>query len=323
MLELFRKNLFVYNLFLLIYCLFLRLSWFLFESDVWHANEGILSSYFYGFVGDQTILVKLLAIVILIYQAIQINRLVSLNRITNENTLFSGVFYLLLVSLTLTFVPLHPALLANTFIIIMLTDIFKQTKNVDLHLNIFNVGLWAGLASLFYFPYIVFFVVGVLGVIYLRTFKSIDLLRAILGLLVPYFLMATLLFLNDELARLYTDHVAGSFAILNITQPISWKGYVLIGVFGLLILISIASMNNFSTGLNIHVRRKISVIFFALLGGLALMILVADSNILSLLFLVIPLSIFTAILFLKLEPQFAEILHFLILAMAIAFQYLV
>ncbi len=323
MLDLFRKNLFVYNLFLLIYCIILRISWFFLEIPQSHLHDGVLSTYLFNLMGDDTIFIKIFAIVILIYQAIQINRLVSLNRLTNENTLFSGLFYLLIISVTLSFIPLHASLLANTFLIVMLTDIFKQTKNHALHLNIFNVGFWAGMASLLYFPYILFFPVGVLGVIYLRTFKSIDFFRAFLGLLVPYFLMATALFLTDDLSRLWSDHALGAFGFLNISDDFAWKDYTLLGIFAIIILISLATMGNFATGVNIHVRRKISVIFFTLIGALLLMVIVANTSMLSLIFLSVPLSIFMAMMFLKLEPQFAELIHFILFALAIAFQYLV
>ena len=217
---------------------------------------------------------------------------------------------------------MHPSL-ANTFIIVMLTDIFKQTKNVALHLNVFNVGFWSGMASLLYFPYIIFFPIGVLGIIYLRTFKSIDFFRAFLGLLVPYFLMGTILFLQGNIAELWSQHISQSLSFFDFSGHLTWKGYTLCGIFALIILISIATMNNFAAGVNIHVRRKITVVFFALVGSLVLMIFVAQTSVLSLLFVSIPLSIFMAMLFLKIEPQFAEVLHFILLAIAIAFQYLV
>ncbi len=323
MLELFRKNLFVYNFFLLVYCLILRMSWFVYDLPVTEVENALLSNFVYRGLGIQSIWIKVLSIVLLIYHAIQINRLVSLNRLTAENTLFSGLFYLLLLSLTADFIPLHPAILANTFLIIMLVDIFKQTRNVDLHLNIFNVGLWVGMASLFYFPYILFFPVGIIGVIYLRTFKTIDLLRAIMGLVVPYFLMATILYLTDSLGDLWYRHISGAFQLLDINFPFGWQQYTVIGLFVLISLFSMVSMGSFSTGSNIHVRRKISVLFITLVGAVLLTMLVNNTGVQSLLFATVPLSIFLAMLFLKLEKQVAEILHFLLLSMAIAFQYLV
>ncbi len=322
MLELFRKNLFIYNIFLVLYCIILRASWFFLDvpMDYWHA--GILSHYLYSLLGAESIAIKILGILILSYQAVQINRLVSLNRLTTENTLFPGLFYILIASLTLTFVPLIPCLLANTFIITMLLDVFKQTRNIQLSLNTFNVGLWIGLASLFYFPYVAFFIMGMMGVLYLRTFKAQDLLRGIMGLIMPYFLLGTGLFLADRLQDMWSLHVQGSLAFLDLAVALPWKAYVIIGVYAIMILMAIGSSNRFSTALNIHGRRKIAVLFNVLLGGGVLMALVAETHLTSLLFMTVPLSILLAAMFLELDNQLAEVLHFILLVLALAFQFL-
>lgn len=300
------------------------MSWF-FQGDISIDSDhaGILSHYFYNFFGEDSTQIKIISIFILLFQAIQINRLVSLNRLTNENSLFPGVFYLLMVSTTIEFVPLHPMLLANTFIILMFLDVFKQTRNIQLQLDMFNVGLSVGLASLFYFPYVTFLILGILGVIYLRTYKWVDTVRALMGLVVPYFLLGTIIFLFDNLPDLWNLHIKGSMAFLDMNIALTWKNYVLIGVYALIMLISVFMSRTYSSGVNIHVRKKISVLFITLLGSLILMLLCADTNIRSLLFLVFPLSIVMAAMFLELEPQFAEILHILLFIMALIFQYIV
>jgi hypothetical protein len=293
------------------------------DANLDASHAGILSHYLYGFLGSDTVLIKVFSIFLLLFQAIQINRLVSLNRLTNENSLFAGVFYLLMLSASLEFIPLHAPILANTFIIMMFLDVFKQTRNVQLHLDMFNVGLWVGLASLFYFPYVIFLIIGILGVIYLRTYKWVDTVRALLGVMVPYFLLGTIIFLFDHFPDLWSMHLQGAMAFLDLNEMISWKGYVLIGVFALIILVSVFMSRTFSTGVNIHVRKKITVIFITLIGSVVLMLLCADTNIRSLIFLCFPMSVLMAAMFLELDPQFAEILHFLLLVMALVFQYIV
>lgn len=293
------------------------------QATINRDHAGILSHYLYDLLGEDTVVIKVFALLLLLFQAIQINRLVSLNRLTNENSLFPGVFYLLMSSTTLEFIPLHPQLLANTFVIIMMLDVFRQTRNVQLHLDMFNVGFWVGLASLFYFPYILFLIIGITGVIYLRTYKWVDTVRALLGVLVPYFLVGTVIFLFDHLSDFWFLHVRDSVGLLDLNELISWKGYVLIGVYALIILVSVFMSRKYNTGLNIHVRKKITVLFIALIGAMVLATLVADTGITSLLFGVFPLSILMAAMFLELEPQFAEILHFLLFTMALIFQYIV
>ena len=322
MLDLFRRNLFAYNIFLLAYCLILRVSWFFFDHPFDTDHAGILSSLLYRGIGLDHWSLKVLSMVLIIYQAFQVNRLVSLNRLTRENTLFPGLFYILLVSMTAAFIPLLPVLLANTFIIIMLMDVFKQTRNVALPINMFNVGLWAGLSSLFYTPYTIYLLLGMFGVLYLRTYKWLDTLRAILGFVVPYFLLCTVLFVSDDLSSFVSLHFADVFSFLDLRRTLTWQNYTVMATYGVIILMAVITSSTYSSGLNIHVRKKINVLFITMMGGLILMTLVSNTGIDSLIFLTIPLCVFMAAMFLELEKQFAEIIHFLLFIMAMSFQYL-
>ncbi len=323
MLELFRKNLFIYNIFLLLYLVILRISWFFVEAPMLDMQPGILSTYIYSALGAESTLLKLLSIVLIIFQAIQINRVVSLNRLTSVNSLFPGLFYILLISLSINLLPLYPALLANTFIIIMYIDVFNQTRNIELPLKMFNVGMYAGLASLFYFPYIFFLLVGCLGVLYLRTFKMKDFARAIIGALVPYILLGTILYLSGHLDDLYKDHFNNVFSLIDIDGYFYWKDNVIIGIYAMISIVALAISNSFGKGLNIHVRKKISVIFLSLLSAMAMTVMVPHTDISSLLFLSVPLCILMGAMFLTLEKQFAEILHFILFITALIFQYIV
>lgn len=322
MLELFRKNLFVYNLFLLLYCIILNISWFFVDTPVMNLAPGILSDYLYETIGIDSILTKVLNILLLSFQAIQINRLVSIHRLTPQNTLFPGVFYILLCSICNFFIPLLPQLIANTFIIMALMDIFYQTRNTDIALKMFNVGLWIGVAGLFYFPYVLFLIPGLLGVLYLRTFKYIDIFRALTGAVIPFFLLGTVYFVADELP-VFLEHFQGVFRILNIVGEFDWKSYVVIAIFALLSLIAIMNSNTFAHRQNIHIRRKIMALFFFLVAGIVLIVLVAGSNITSLLFASIPLAFMTGAMILRMEKQFAEVVHFGMFAIALLFQYVI
>ena len=297
------------------------MSWFFFDHPFDTDHAGILSSFLYGVIGKDHWSLKVLSIALILYQAFQVNRLVSLNRLTRENTLFPGLFYILLVSLTGEFIPLLPVLLANTFVIILLMDVFKQTRNIELPMNMFNVGLWAGISSLFYTPYLIYLGLGMFGVLYLRTYKWLDTLRAILGFVVPYFLLCTILFLNGQLHTFIPVHFGDVFALLDLRRVLTWQNYTVLAFYGMIILMAVITSGTYNSGLNIHVRKKINVLFITMMGGLILIALVANTGIDSLIFLALPLGVFMAAMFLELEKQFAEIIHFLLFITALSFQY--
>ena len=322
MLELFRKNPFVYNLFLLLYVVVLRFCWFVLDVPVLDESNGILTYFLFQLLGGDSIVIKIFTLLLILFQAIQINRLVSINRLTDENSLFPGLFYILIISFGKIFIPLHPQILANTFLIIMLTDIFRQTRNERLQIGMFNVGFWGGLASLFYFPYILFLITGILGVMYLRTFKSIDLLRTFFGVVVSYFLLGTGLFLYDRLPDFWSIHFNESFAFLDLILIFEWKEYSILILFGLAVILSLATAGNYNDRFNIHVRRKINVLLWVMIMGVLMGCIVADTGLASLLFFSVPLSVILGAMFLKMEKQIAEIVHFLLVAIALVFQYL-
>lgn len=286
-------------------------------------EPGILSKYIFQAIGIDSLLIKFFTIALIIFQAIQINRVVSLNRLTNLNSLFPGLFYILLISLSMSMMPLYPALIANTFIIAMYMDVFNQTRNLELPLKMFNVGLYAGLASLFYFPYIIFLLVGCISVLYLRTFKIKDFTRATIGAVVPYVLLTTIVYLSGHIEDLFMDHFADNFALVDVLGYYDWKDYVIIVIYAMTSIVALATSNSLGRGLNIHVRKKISVIFLSLISAIILALVVVDTDVTSLLFLSVPLCILMGAMFLSLEKQFAEILHFILFITALIFQYVV
>lgn len=322
MLQLFRKNLFAFNIFLLVYCIILRSSGFIFDLEPYQAaKSGILAKYLFDWLPPSALTMKILTIVLVLFQAIQINRLTSLNRLTSENSLFPGLFYVLFASFILEFIPMSAPLLANLFIISMIMEVFKQTRNIHLHIDMFNVGFWIGLASLFYLPYILYLIVGIAGVIYLRTYRWVDTIRALMGLLIPYFLLGTALFINDGLSSLYNLHLSNSLAFVDFSFNLVWKDYVTIAIFVFISLITIVMAPRLSSGINIHVRKKINVLILLLCGSILMTFLTANGHLFVLLYLAFPLSILIGGIFLIIDAQFAEILHFFLLAISLSFQY--
>jgi hypothetical protein len=292
------------------------------EIPVVEGTKGILSYFLFQLFGEATILLKIFTLILILFQAIQINRLVSFNRLTDESSLFPGVFYVLIVSFGQKFIPLYPQIIANTFVIVMLMAIFRQTRNERLPIGMFNVGFWGGLASLFYFPYILFLLTGILGVMYLRTFKSLDLLRTFFGVASSYFLLSTGLFLYDRLSDFWSIHFQDSFAFLDLVSSFKWTDYTILFLFGVAILIALFTAGNYNDRFNIHVRRKINVLLWMMIMGLAMGCIVANTSLSSLLFCSVPLSVILGAMFLKMGNQVAEMVHFLIFAIALVFQYL-
>ena len=127
MLSLFRTNQSIANFFLVFYAAIYRTTPFIFGSQEWSQHSGILSESFIALVGNGAFS-HVLALILVCVQAILINIAVASYRITNEVSLFPGLFYILLTSSIPEFQGLSVPLLANTLYILALMELFKTHK---------------------------------------------------------------------------------------------------------------------------------------------------------------------------------------------------
>ncbi|MBX2814970.1 MAG: hypothetical protein KTR24_03190 [Saprospiraceae bacterium] len=323
MLEFFRKNLFVYNALLLGYCLLLRLGgWFRPQTNGEEAH--LLADFFMAISGPADSWGGiLLSFFIIMLTAIQINRLVSLNRLTPTNSLFPGLFFILISSYTLSLQSLSPAVIGNLFVVTMLLEIFKQTRNEELLIRTFNVGFLAGIASLSYSPYLILLPLGIIGMIVVRTFKRLDYFRCLLGFISPYLLAISILILFDQPGAIWSGHFKNTFAWMDLSHAFSWSDYVVISLFIIGILLAVLNMSNMTMKTNIHARRKLTTLYIFLLTFVLVIPFVAETGTHRVHLATIPLSVFIGSMMLRIDKQTAEVIHFILLAGAIVFQYLV
>jgi len=193
-LALFRTNQFVANILLLLYAVVVRGSVFIHSETVALSQPGIFSKLLYQWLPPNSIEGFAVATILVFIQAVILNIAVGKNRIANEISLLPGMFYVLLSSAFSEFLYLSPLILANTFYIIVLMELFSTYRKYSAAGAIFNIGLWAGVASLFYGSYLFLFILGMAGLAILRSFKLKEQLMAISGLLVPYILTGTYFF---------------------------------------------------------------------------------------------------------------------------------
>src|SRR5690606_28440376 len=117
-LSFFRTNRFINSLLLLPYVVLVRglaiSGGFPPESE----SRGILSEWLAGEVISSTPLKVVIGILLVYVQALQLNRVMIQNRMTQELTLFPGMVYILLVSYFPAYNGLNSVLIGNTFILI-------------------------------------------------------------------------------------------------------------------------------------------------------------------------------------------------------------
>ncbi len=319
MLSIFRTNQAAYSLFLLLYALVLRISYFFNAYPVDMANDGILSVFVKNGLGNNYVVTGIVTLLIVFVQSILVNHLANKYRLFKDVTLLPGLFYILLVSAIQDFLPLSSILLGNTFLILALTSllgIFKSAKCAD---AIFNVGFWLGAAALFYNAFILFLFLGLLGLMVLRTFKFRESIMMITGYLIPFIFASFYFFWNDQLTIYWDTYFFKQFSFIDFRLTGGGNTYYKLIILAIFFLMGL--FNGYSFEKSYRIRNFINIFYSTLfISGFTFLF---QDNIQLSHFLIIatPLSILLTARFLAMSKTTAELIHLFIFIAIMLFQF--
>lgn len=314
MLELFRNNNFIFTLLLIPYAIFIRFLPIYFGTAGTFASEGLWLQWIFGEEIRQSIGIQVLAVLLIFFQAAMINRIAIKNRMTNEMTLFPGVFYILLVSFFPDYVGLSPILVANTFILIALEQMFVSHKKFRTAEHLYSVGFWFSIAAITYYGYFLFMFFPLIGLSMLRTVKWINWLQFLIGLITPILIFVMLSILRDDPAMMIFSEWWTKSGSFDFHFSKDWLSFLQLGFFGIWILASFLQYNAFTIKKNIHAQKKIDLCFWLMTFALIAVSFMANIKTTDLIFLAIPLSLTIAMSFLRFKSKVSsEMIHFLMI----------
>lgn len=322
MIEIFRKNLFLNSLLLLPYTALIRISSIIEpQAYVYKEYDSSLSLLFYQIFENKPLLQSIFAILLIFFQAVLINRLVIKSRITRELTLFPGLFYIISCSIFPDFLVLSPVLIANTFLIFGIQNIFAVYKKPRASTYLFSAGFWFSLASLFYFPFAAFIIVGYIGIFILRSFKIKERFQYLISLFVPFFWFLTYHLLKGTISSFW-DELGNNFHLNNIFSNLNTASIVIYSFLALSLLIFVLSYNQFTIKKSIQVQKKIDILYWILLASIPGLFLFQGVELDHLIIFGIPFSITVGMLFLRLKNAlYGELIHLLLLIFIFAMHF--
>lgn len=253
-------------------------------------------------------------------QAGILNNILLKNKTFSENTYIPAFVYVILASSTLDFFALSPQLMALTFILLSLNFIFRRIDNIVTDELFLYSGIFLGLATLFYLPSVVFFVVYLLSFILFssaivrRLLLFIYSASAMVLVVWAYFFWygANWDFLEDYFISglLKPKHYYLSY--LQLFSLSAW----LIGtaVIGLSTLFSVR-VTNFQ-------QKMQQVMILFLLGAIAVVVIAPDLTTGDLIFFIPSISFFLVYYFLSLRKRIWRVLiPYLIIFGALCYPY--
>jgi len=323
-LEFFKKNHVFNSLLLLPYALVIRSvvilfpeariqgeilgSWggdFISITHTWGSGEFFLSTF------------------LIFIQAAIINRLFIKQSMLGEINLFPGLCYVLLTSLHPSFIGISSLLLANTTLLIALSYLFDVLKKDRQEETRFMAGWWLSVSGLLYSPYFTLILFGLLAMSMLKTLKVKDIFQFITGFISP-FLIGWLIrvIVTDDLNPVMLEMFA-SFGMPEIVPMYNIADIVTLSIMALLLLVSLLSYSQIIARKNIHAQKKIDTIYALVFFAVPMALFLTKLSVQYLMVLVIPFSLFVAILLRGIRhPAIAESLHFILFVAAIITQFL-
>lgn len=156
----------------------------------------------------------ILGFLLIFFQAALFNQLTVNNKAYNDNTYLPAMVYAVLMSTSFDMYTLSPILMSATFILMALSNIFSQVEfRIKKDERILNIGLNLGLASMFYFPSVIFvFVTFIVLAIYSNTVGRRYLL-VLYGSALPVLIVVTYYFVVDGLEATWHIFVTKLFNI--------------------------------------------------------------------------------------------------------------
>lgn len=307
---------------LIVYILLLRFSVFIAPFQWEPSGHGVLCDMVYSLVGSQGIVSHIVAMALLLAQGYLVN-LISINyRLGNEVNLFPGLFYVWVCCAVPDFLYLSPVLIGNTFFLIALYEIFDTYKNPACANKIFNAGLWLGVASLFYYPFVFFLIVLLAALSILRAFNLQELLMIMVGMFLPYFFTGLYYFWFDSFDYFWENQIGRNFGFFEFSLiPFTWDTWVKIALFVVVIGYVLANSNLYLAKKNIQVQKKINILYWVLIAAVLSVPFQVNITFEHLMMLAPALGVFLGMSFTSFKPQWAEALHFLMVVLVLALQF--
>ena len=283
-------------------------------------NAFPLFLYVFQIVRQSRIALIVISLLFVVLQAFFLTNVINKQGVLRETSHLPALLYVVLMSCFPEQLSFNPLLFANFFIIVFLNSIFNFYRSDTAVFEVFNAGVFIGLASLVYWPCLVLFPLTMASLFVLRPFNIREWAVSFLGVLLPFVFLGVVLFWLDMLSV---------NSIKSILEPLyrvqlstAYNGTYII-LTAILAIILIASLWRFSSDLNnfskLRARKFLAIIVWFFLFA-ALSYLVASKNsMIGLSFLAIPLSVIISNYFLSLKNQLLAELVFLLLLAAVIY----
>ena len=303
-------------------------EWFLTGQQLLNGNSGSVTGYgplftlfyqvFFFLFGPSYIAATIVSGLLIFVQAMLINYILLRVGVFNENTYLPAACYTLLLSVSPEFSTLSPHLIAVTFILVVIRNLFAHLQFKRSDEIVFSTGFFSGVAALIHPPAIV--LILMVYITYWSLSTTLHRRYFLLGysFIFPFILVWLFYFWNNEGILFWINYSASIFPMeIHSLVPVGQLA-LLIGFPSLIMLFDL--FRNLSAGFTSSqqvLRRAMRIIF---LFGLLTAVLERSVSANNLIYLCPTLAFFMTHRLLEIKrKRLAELLFVLLLASSLVF----
>jgi len=203
-----------------------------------NTNDGVFSLFLQTYISDlpQTVLV-IIYLAVLLLQAIRLNMILNDMRMFQTTTYTTAMAYVLLSGMLTQWCSISSALIANFLLIWLFIKLSRLYNNPSPKTLLFNTGLIVGVSVVCYHPTAILILVVLFALAVVRPFKLAEWVILLMGILVPYYFLASWLFLNDTIKTF-----PGYLPYLQLNLPLAQWNIPLIVSLSVLLIVLLAGL---------------------------------------------------------------------------------
>jgi len=256
-----------------------------------------------------------IAFLLIIGEAFALNYIVTKNEVIAKQSYLPALLYIVFMSNSSGMLLLHPPLFANLFLLFAINKLLNSYRKDTAFSQVFDAGMLVSIASLFYFPYIVFFPLLGIGLIMLRPFIWREWVISFIGVILPYFFVITVYFWKDTLDYFWYDKIFFPILSEETSIKIDQSYYFMLGICSLIVLFSFGKLfGGLGTGSQKTKSGIVLMIWLFLLSCLSIVI-APEISVKYFAAMAIPMSVFCTHFFVNVKKGWwAELLFLLLIS---------
>lgn len=264
-----------------VYVLFNNHSNYFIHSD-------LLSFGFWGNFEINPIVSQLLASLVVIINAIGLNAVFNWNQFLERNSFMPSLLYVVLMSFYHSFYDIDGLLIAHTFLILSIYQVYFLRQNEDGRRASFNASFFGGLAATFHPPLIGYLPFYFIMIWTIRPFILREILLSISGFLVPLLYASFYLYYSGNSLDMSIFKQSTNF------QRQQFDFLVTLVIFLLSLILSFLSIQAHIRKSSIRLKKLTRVLWFMVIAGLLIGLIdfIAHNQIQRFSLIMIPLSFF-------------------------------